>query len=218
MTNPVIDFLTGEMLYEEFMERWNRDDSLLEWIDSNTDMSFLKPEWENLPYAYVRAVIKKHFGGSFRAWEEYDRNGKKHWTPACLERRAKFNAIAGAVLTIYPELKLTGKYEDEANFYHSAVSDHFGGREVEAKIEADVMRAYNEKGSKAGKRKLAKQMLNELFHIEDKKYPHWVQEPEWPMGEKSPMKFIGQERTGERVRFTFRDADTDEERVIEQLY
>lgn len=61
-------------------------------------------------------------------------------------------------------------------------------------------------------------MLNELFHIEDKKYPHWVQEPEWPMGEKSPMKFIGQERTGERVRFTFRDADTDEERVIEQLY
>ena len=31
------------------------------------------------------------------------------------------------------------------------------------------MRAYNEKGSKAGKRKLAKQMLNELFHIEDKK-------------------------------------------------
>ena len=32
------------------------------------------------------------------------------------------------------------------------------------------------------------------------------------------MKFIGQERTGELVRFTFRDADTDEERVIEQLY
>ena len=63
MTNPVIDFLTGEKPYEEFMERWNRDDSLLEWIDSNTDMSFLKPEWENLPYAYVRAVIKKHFGG-----------------------------------------------------------------------------------------------------------------------------------------------------------
>ncbi len=72
------------------------------------------------------------------------------------------------MLTIYPELKLTGKYEDEANFYHSAVSDHFGGREVEAEIEADVMRAYNEKGSKAGKRKLAKQMLNELFHIEGK--------------------------------------------------
>ncbi len=76
MTNPVIDFLTGEKPYEEFMERWNRDDSLLEWIDSNTDMSFLKPEWENLPYAYVRAVIKNISGGSFRAWEEYDRNGK----------------------------------------------------------------------------------------------------------------------------------------------
>ena len=30
MTNPVIDFLTGEMPYEEFMERWNRDDSLLD--------------------------------------------------------------------------------------------------------------------------------------------------------------------------------------------
>lgn len=66
MTNPVIDFLTGEMQYEEFMERWNRDDSLLEWIDSNTDMSFLKPEWENLPYAYVRACArdnKKTFRG-----------------------------------------------------------------------------------------------------------------------------------------------------------
>ena len=218
MTNPVIDFLTGEMPYEEFIECWDMDDLLLEWIDANTDMSVLKPEWENLPYAYVRTVINKHFGGSFKAWEEYDRNCKKRWVPACLERSAKFNAIAGVVLTIYPELKLTAKYEDEAKFYHSAVSDRFGGSEVEAEIEAIVMRAYNEKGSMTGKRKFAKQLLNELFHIEGKKYPRWVQEPEWPMGDISPMKFIGQERTGELVRFTFCDADTGEERVIEQLY
>ena len=63
MTNPVIDFLTGEMPYEEFMERWNRDDSLLEWIDSNTDMSFLKPEWGEFAICLCARGNKKTFRG-----------------------------------------------------------------------------------------------------------------------------------------------------------
>jgi hypothetical protein len=38
------------------------------------------------------------------------------------------------------------------------------------------------------------------------------------MGEKSPMEFVSKEEEGVLVRITFRDADTGEERIVEQYY
>ena len=64
----------------------------------------------------------------------------------------------------------------------------------------------------------AKRDIEEQFHVVDKKRPRWIQGPEWPMGTHSPMMFISQKRSGEVVRYTFKDVDTDEIRVVEEYY
>ncbi len=38
------------------------------------------------------------------------------------------------------------------------------------------------------------------------------------MGKNSPMEYLGQRRDGELVELRFRDADTGEERTVEQFY
>ena len=71
---------------------------------------------------------------------------------------------------------------------------------------------------KTKRKKEAKAAVRNLFHVEGSRYRRWAQEPEWPMGEKSPMAFVSQKRDGDLVRFEFKDVDTNEIRVVEQLF
>ena len=64
----------------------------------------------------------------------------------------------------------------------------------------------------------AKQQLRVLFHLVPRKYPRWIQEPDWPMGKHSPMKYVDQKKTGELVEYFFQDVDTDEMKVVKQYY
>ena len=38
------------------------------------------------------------------------------------------------------------------------------------------------------------------------------------MGEKSPMKYVGQKRMGEMVQYYFEDVDTGDTEIVEQYY
>ncbi|MBO7763077.1 MAG: hypothetical protein J6T24_09795 [Clostridia bacterium] len=70
-----------------------------------------------------------------------------------------------------------------------------------------------------------KYSLKSLFHIESNKYPHWIQEAEWPMGEDGiPMKFISQKRRKGKhyetllfTEFLFEDIKTGKQRIVEQF-
>ena len=72
--------------------------------------------------------------------------------------------------------------------------------------------------TKKEKAHLLKESIRKSFHLVPRKVPKWVQEPEWPMGEHMPMEFVQQHREGDLVKFTFRDVETGELRVIEQFY
>lgn len=95
--------------------------------------------------------------------------------------------------------------------------DYLGGDETEALIRGILYQDRDFPNSRERNRVL-KQELRQLFHITPRKVPHWAQSPEWPMGANSPMAFVGEKHTGELVQYTFRDADTGETRIIEQLY
>jgi hypothetical protein len=38
------------------------------------------------------------------------------------------------------------------------------------------------------------------------------------MGKHSPMAYVSRKRDGDLVQFVFKDVDTDEIRIVEQLY
>ena len=63
-----------------------------------------------------------------------------------------------------------------------------------------------------------KQMIKDAFHVEDNKRPRWIQSCEWPMGVKSPMKYVGRRKIDDGAVFIFRDVDTAEIREVEQFY
>ena len=58
-----------------------------------------------------------------------------------------------------------------------------------------------------------------------KKYPRWIQDPEWPVGEEGmPMKFVSQKRkkgnaynTMLYTEYLFEDVKTGKQRTIEQF-
>lgn len=71
---------------------------------------------------------------------------------------------------------------------------------------------------KSERNKKAKEEIRKLFHVEDKKRPKWIQGAAWPMGKKSPMKYVDKKRIGERVDYYFIDVDTNKERIVQQWY
>lgn len=95
--------------------------------------------------------------------------------------------------------------------------DYLGGTEVDGLIDS-LLQGKPDDLSVSKFLTTVKQELRTLFHLTPRKYPRWAQEPEWPMGSKSPMAFVGQQKTGELVEYTFQDADTQQQQIVRQFY
>ena len=222
----VLDFVTGKVGMEEFKKAWYSDPSIGEWLDGLVNFKAdLKPEWKEFPtlyYTYL-GVIKETHNGSVLAFinasEKYDKlvSEKGHVSPKWIEVLWYFEVIAAVVKAAYPEIIPTPYYRQESDFLLAVVGDYLGGDEVEDFI-SDLLDKYPPEMPKTKRKKEAKAALREAFHLEGSKYPMWAQEPEWPMGKKSPMAYVSKKTDGDLVRFTFRDVDTGEEKIVEQLY
>lgn len=215
----VVDFVEGKMPFCDFLDAWRSQPEISDWLEGVLDLKSPLPEaWTELPLSYIRLAIHKHHGGSFRSFtasEGYLIDGKPRHSRA-LEQMAIFHAIASIVVVAYPNTKLTKYYDEEYQFCDAVLGNAIGGAEVECTIE-DMLKAFPNSMSKATRKKTAKQAMNEVFHIESKR-PRWIQEPEWPMGEKSPMKFLSQKQDGDKVEFVFVDVDTNTERTVTQYF
>lgn len=89
--------------------------------------------------------------------------------------------------------------------------DYLGGDQAD-----DFLRDFFVAHTTSNKRQLKKE-LKELFHLEGNKYPYWMQDPEWPMYNGKPMKFISQTNTGDLYVYVFKDIDTGSIQTIEQF-
>ena len=134
-----------------------------------------------------------------------------------MRKSALFNAIAGVVVVAFPTLKLSTEYEKGKNFYYAVVSNTFGGDEVSNFIDS-VVNSYVNIHPVSVAKASAKKALRESFHIIGKNFPRWVQEPEWPMGDETPMQFVSQSRIGDKVEFLFEDYNSKKEKKIVQFY
>ena len=215
----VLDYISGKIESGEFKEAWYSNPEIGKWLDSLIDLKNPLPEaWDSAPYSYVRHAVHKHYGGSalkfIEASDSFD--GVNARKPKWLEILWHFRAIAAIIVIAYPDIVPTSYYEEEAQYYQNAVGESIGGPEVEAYID-NILAAFPNTMAKTKRIKAAKASLRNHFPAAGSKYPRWCQEPEWPMGLNSPMIFVSQKRCGEKVTFTFRDADTGTVRQIEQI-
>ena len=215
----VLDFVEGKVDCETFKKAWYADPSIGHWLDQLVDLkSPLPPEWDNLPYSPYRKAIHNHYDGSALAFiQASDNDPNKDKYAKWVHIGWRFHVIAAVVVVAYPHIVPTSFYDDEQNFYMNAVGDYIGGVEVEG-IIGETIAKFPASLGKTKRKKEAKAAIRALFHVEGCKYPRWVQEPEWPMGKLTPMAYVSQKRSGELVRFMFRDVDTEEIRIVEQLY
>lgn len=215
----VLDYVSRKIGREEFQKAWYSDPEIGKWLDSLIDLKNApQKEWDSAPYSYIRHAIQKNYDGSvlkfIEASDAFD--GENSRKPKRLDILWHFRAIAAIVVIAFPDIVPTSCYDEEALFYQETVGEYMGGPEVEAYID-DALVAFPDTMPQSKRIKAAKRSLRNLFHISGNRYPHWCQEPEWPMGESSPMIYVSQKRYGEKVTFTFQDSDTGEIRQVEQI-
>ncbi len=130
------------------------------------------------------------------------------------------STIKSFYIYTHPDTIISNLYEEEFGLFLDVAGDRFDGPEVEKTVEKIILN-YLDLKPKTKRIKAIKQELIKMFHVEEKVYPRWIQGSEWPMGQKSPMKFITQEKdlnNPEIVHFYFTDVDTNEKRTIDQFY
>ena len=206
----ILDFAAGKYSYAEFEtlfqlnpEIWDRAQELLtpEMIGDPGHPVWNWTLWSRLePNRFAVRSACLAFG--------YDQFGQS----------VTWNTISRLVRFHFPDAKIKEPVEESGGDLMGRLGlEDLGGPEVDGLIR-EIVDEYRDVRPAKERNKLLKQKLKEVFHVKPRKKPCWAQEPEWPMGEKSPMEFVSKEQEGERVRYVFRDADTGEERTVEQYY
>ncbi len=216
----VFDFIAGDVAFEDFWRAFEKDPSIGQWLDSIGDFKEEKPQKYprdshlQLLYGVIRNVYDGHV---LKLMEINNHPDPETHHYSAFEKYTMFESVAATVLTAYPDARCTRMYKQDYDFFEKAVSQSMGGKEVETYIE-QIMQQFPRTMKAADRVKAGRAAIQEAFHIHDRKFPCWPQEPDWPMGKNSPMEYLGRHKDGELVHLRFRDVDTGEERTVEQYY
>lgn len=210
MSRMVEQLLLGEISMDIFLEELQNDQKLQEYIRSfvpneakgNPSHSF----WKTIPYQSLQQNDFDYCKFLFWAIHSKGKIGKY---------LNVFSRLRRAYQYYYPEVECTTRYEDMFHVYLDAVHDCFDGPEVHNLVEQIITNSM-QLCSNTRRIKHARMTIYMSFHVEKSKRPRWVQGPEWPMGSNSPMKFIGQEKSGDSIDYEFRDIDTGNMRIVKQ--
>lgn len=206
----IIDFVSGKLTYAQFETMFTEDPAIWDLAQSLLTQEILDdaahPFWS-------RSNRSRLASNNYRV--EY----------ACLSfgydavGQVVTHRMLGELVSYrYPDVVLRDPPAvSAADLREKLGMDYLGGPEVDDLIE-ELLRGKPDDVSVSKFLTAVKQELRTLFHLTPRKYPRWVQEPEWPMGQRSPMVFIGQQKTGERMDFIFQDADTGSEKAVVQFY
>lgn len=219
----LIDFVEGRVSVPEFIEHCESHPELLDYLTSVAD-----PETQSCNGHYE---IDENGRYKFIVDQPYNAKATIEFLlnlndPDTLGKYLNIHDHIARVLTAtFPEepIKVDQTLRDKFRFMISACPGYIGGTEVDHLIE-EQLELLPEGLSKAERTKLFKERMKEIFHIEGRKFPYWVQSPDWPMGSNGkPMRFVKQIRAKGKlaiVSFTtyyFVDVETGEQRIVEQF-
>ena len=96
---------------------------------------------------------------------------------------------------------------------------YIGGTEVaRSGIVEQIVRSIPDNISSTTGIKWARERIKEKFHIQGSHYPHWIQEPEWPVLNGEPMEYVKTQKCAGGQIHVFRDSKTGTERLIEDYF
>ncbi len=216
----VYDFIAGNIPFEDFWREFHRNREIQEWFDTagnyetEEPVGFPRDQLLRLYYRQIRNQYKGH-AMPLLPLDVCVSPDEHHYSAP--EKYDIFSTIEVVLRTIEPKLSCTKAYKQDADYYEKAVSSSIGGPEVWRFTES-VLEQFPRTMKAAERVKAGRAAIQEAFHIHDRKFPCWPQEPDWPMGKDSPMEYIGRHKDGELVQLRFRDVDTGEEKIVEQFY
>ena len=208
----LLGFLSGYIPIQEFVNCFRSNTNFRKYIDAFMPSDAIgnpnHPIWEKYSYESMKV---QNFKISTTIFDRCLFND----TPS--DNLNIFGYIKYFVNFTAPETVFTMKYHDEFFLYLDITQDCFEGSEVQGLVNA-IVRECSALTPKKARIKIAKEKIQHLFHVCDNKRPHWIQGPEWPMGKKTPMKYVDCKRKGEIVVYKFIDVDTKMFKSIVQHY
>ena len=232
----VYDFLANRIDFRTFMKECDNNPGILDWVQSVVPSSI---KWRKL---VENEDVKKQFeeirnGVRSATPDEMSALIRQHYYSVeipydirAVIQELKQGDVIGHWLNVHSELSrlMRAAFPDETieesdhvkrvfDFIISVCPEYIGGSEID---EQNILEnIYNElpNGSQTARKKVYKERLKELFHVQGSKYPHWFQNPEWPMGKNSPMRFVSQSHKGDLFNYVFEDVDTGEQRIVVQF-
>lgn len=212
MESFIADVMSGVTDIEAFITRFCRDAQFREEVDLLLPREAIGNREHEIWRRY-----------SYDAYAACGFSCSKHICELC-----KFDHSIGDNLNIfsivqvlfsyrYPNIICTTKYIDLHDLYLDVVKDCFDGPEVSPLVNEIICSAAG-RPTKTARKRIAYELIKSSFHIDGNIRPRWIQGPEWPMGVKSPMKYINKKSNGEEVRFEFVDVDTGIKRIVIQYY
>lgn len=214
----VVDYIEGRITTKEFLDAAIADERVYQWLQSVVPAGKIgyydtsvdengKATQEVGPYD-VRRVI----AGFWKCpWDKLGNELNTHYEITRIFQEA------------FPQEHITPdqSIEEKFDFLLDACPSYIGGEEV---AESGILERLYEripKGlGKSAQKKWFREEVKKLFLIEDKHYPCWLQEPEWPMSDGKPMKYISSKKRwgGEGREYLFEDTHTHRTRTIMQIF
>ena len=220
----LIDFAEGRISVPDFIKYSNEHPEILDFLTNIADPKFRT------------TIVHKKIGDD--GWPQYIPEELPFDAKLDLQEELKtgggilgkylniHGVFSNVLVTAFPNdnIVIDETLHNKHLFMLDVCPEYIGGEEVD-NLLMDLLETLPDNLSKTKKVKFYKEQLKSLFHIELNKYPRWIQEAEWPMGEDGiPMRFISQKRkkgkTYETMLFTeflFEDVKTGKQRIVEQF-
>lgn len=206
--NICIDLLEGRLSIDEFMNIAESDNEVFAWLQS----------------VFISNVEKESSTEESAASEEYpmdyiENKLRGYYLLGTIKGKLDFlDEVYRIIYFGFPgeSIKRDTPLRNDNRYILTTCPEYIGGEKAQILVEKIYydLKAQN----RLTIPEFRKQILV-AFHIALKK-PHWLQEPEWPMGEKGiPMEFVSETKIiNERREYTFRDVTTGAITVIDQIY
>lgn len=212
-----LDYVEGRITPSEYEAMLESDDQLYQWIQSIVpdgkeirivNRKLFKPE--SFPFD-IRLALKKY--------EALDEGGPRGTLSYHYHIHHEVAQLIGEAL---PDLQLSvdPKPAILRELQLFAIPDYIGGKEVcESRILTTLLADIPVEWSESKRNKAAKDRVKQAFHIEGRKRPYWIQNPEWPMSNGVPMRYEKTTRVNrEFVQHHFSDIETGEVRIVDDFY
>lgn len=130
-----------------------------------------------------------------------------------------YDVVADIYYQVDESLVRTDQYSEAYRFSLDVLPGYVGGVEAEDYISRVIIPKYPEDMKKSQRRNLIKQEIRSTFLRDGKGYPHWIQDPEWPLGENGiPMIYTGQKKHEGYTEYFFRGNGSEEHRTVRQCW